>query len=112
MTGVQTCALPICFPVTIPDLHRVGVALDVSGSARDLYTNGTIQETLDRLLAVAINFDDDGSLDAWSFDSSVGELPEITKLDEGTYVKSKLLKSGVSLWGGSRMLIPPEISLI
>lgn len=29
---------------------RVGVALDVSGSARDLYFDGTIQETLDRLL--------------------------------------------------------------
>ena len=24
MTGVQTCALPICFPVTIPDITTLG----------------------------------------------------------------------------------------
>ena len=28
MTGVQTCALPICFPVTILDLDMKGIDLD------------------------------------------------------------------------------------
>lgn len=85
---------------------RVGVALDVSGSAKHFYENGVIQETLDRLLAVAMKFDDDGNLDAWTFDNSVGEIPTITESDEGTYVKNKLLKSRVSLWGGTSYAPP------
>ena len=57
---------------------RVGVALDVSGSAKHFYENGVIQETLDRLLAVAMKFDDDGNLDAWTFDKAA----EVMSLQE------------------------------
>ena len=32
MTGVQTCALPICFPVTIGRLYRKGEELDTAGT--------------------------------------------------------------------------------
>lgn len=90
---------------------RVGVALDVSGSARGFYYNGTIQETLDRLLAVAMKFDDNGELDAWTFDNSVGELPTITESDEGTYVNSKLLNARVSLWGGTSYAPPLKAAM-
>lgn len=80
---------------------RVGVALDVSGSAQGLYTGGVIQETLDRLLAIALKFDDNGELDAWAFHNKTTELPTITEADEGTYVRKKILGGNVDLWGGT-----------
>lgn len=91
---------------------RVGVALDVSGSAQNLYTGGVIQETLDRLLAVALKFDDNGELDAWTFDNQVGALPTITAADEGTYVKKNILGNrNLSLWGGTSYAPPLKAAM-
>lgn len=42
---------------------RVGLVLDISGSMRKLYKNGTVQNVVERILAVASRFDDDGQLD-------------------------------------------------
>ncbi|MEA3641728.1 MAG: VWA domain-containing protein [Lamprobacter sp.] len=46
---------------------RVGLVLDVSGSMYHQYDNGRVQELLDRVLPLALHFDDDGSLDVWAF---------------------------------------------
>ena len=45
MTGVQTCALPICFPVTI-GLFVTGHPLDEFKYETEHYTTGTIQDCL------------------------------------------------------------------
>ncbi len=87
--------------ITTAPTTRVGVALDVSGSARGFYTSGVMQETLDRLLAVAIKFDDNGELDAWTFDNNVHALPTITAADEGKYVKRAIMESGNDMWNGT-----------
>lgn len=90
---------------------RVGVALDVSGSARDLYSRGIMQEALDRLLAVAIKFDDNGELDTWVFDTSSYELPAMTANDYGTYVQSNIMgnrKLMNNIWGGTQYAPPLE----
>lgn len=81
---------------------RVGCALDVSGSAQGFYQGSNVmQETLDRLLAVAMKFDDNGELDAWLFhDGVLPQLPAITESDEGSYVKNTILKQR-GLWGGT-----------
>lgn len=80
---------------------RVGTALDVSGSAQHFYTSGVMQETLDRLLAVALKFDDNGELDAWLFhDGVLPQLPTLTEADEGSYVNKVILKQR-GLWGGT-----------
>lgn len=44
---------------------RVGLVLDISGSMRNLYRNGTVQKVVERILAVASQFDDDGQLDVF-----------------------------------------------
>lgn len=85
---------------------RVGVVLDVSGSAEPLYRNGVIQETLDRLLGVAVKFDDNGELDAWLFDTSVFAMPTITEADEGTYVKKAILGKNLNIWNGTSYAPP------
>lgn len=48
---------------------RVGKAIDKSGSMGLQYEDGTIQDTMERLFAVALKMDDNGLLDVWSFNN-------------------------------------------
>lgn len=81
---------------------RVGLSLDVSGSAQGLYTSGIMQKTIDRLIAVAMKFDDNGELDMWSFASGYDRLENASASDEGSYVTEQILNNGdISLWGGT-----------
>jgi hypothetical protein len=57
---------------------RVGLVLDASGSMREQYKSGRVQELLDRVLPLALHFDDDGSLDVWAFDREPKPLPPAT----------------------------------
>lgn len=83
-------------------LMRVGLALDISGSTRPLYTKGIVQDTVDRLLAVSCKFDDNGTLDMWVFDHRCQEIASATADDYGRYVKEAILENGeVSKWGAT-----------
>jgi len=79
---------------------RVAFVTDVSGSAEWMYSRGIIQNTIDRLLAVALKFDDNGEMDVWSFHNNFNRLESASAADEGTYVKNKILPKA-SLWGGT-----------
>ena len=46
---------------------KVAVVFDASGSMNKLYKNGTVQRAFERILAIAANMDDDGTLDVWMF---------------------------------------------
>lgn len=46
---------------------QVILALDYSGSMSSLYANGTVQDLLERVLALALNFDDDGKVPFYLF---------------------------------------------
>ncbi|MEK5235526.1 VWA domain-containing protein [Paenibacillus sp. FSL L8-0470] len=72
---------------------RVGVVLDISGSMRDLYTRGIVQEVVERILAVACKFDDNGSLDVWVYDNEFSRLPPVTERDFEQYVQRHILKN-------------------
>lgn len=81
---------------------RVGVALDVSGSTRSMFRDGIIQETVDRLLAVALKFDDNGELDVWTFDNVASAVGTASGNDYNTYVQNNILNNNkLSLWGGT-----------
>lgn len=81
---------------------RVGFVCDISGSARSMYRDGTIQNTVDRLLAVSSKFDDNGEMDMWTFCSGFNRLDTASEADEGTYVQNKILDvSSVIKWGGT-----------
>ncbi|TGV31079.1 VWA domain-containing protein, partial [Mesorhizobium sp. M00.F.Ca.ET.186.01.1.1] len=41
---------------------RVALVLDITGSMRPYYKNGTVQKVVERILAVASQFDDDQTL--------------------------------------------------
>ncbi|WP_084552154.1 VWA domain-containing protein [Bacillus cihuensis] len=72
-------------------IARVGVVLDISGSMRRLYQSGTVQSVLERLLALATRFDDDGILDVWIYDNEFTRMPSITEIDFTDYIEREIL---------------------
>lgn len=84
---------------------RVGLALDVSGSARGLYNDGTMQETVNRLQAIALKFDDNGELDMWTFSSGstpFNRIQTATANDYNGYVKKQIVENrNISLWNAT-----------
>jgi hypothetical protein len=57
---------------------KVAVALDYSGSMQDVYRSGAMQRLVEKALALATQFDDDGSIDFFVFDSTAAHLGEIS----------------------------------
>ena len=72
---------------------RVGIVLDISGSMRKLYREGIVQDAVERILAVASQFDDDGSLDVWVYDNEFSRLPAVTEKDFKDYVDRQILNN-------------------
>jgi hypothetical protein len=72
---------------------RVGLVLDISGSMRTLYKNGTVQKVVERILAVASQFDDDGTLDIWVYDNEFSRLKSVTERDFVNYVEDYILNN-------------------
>ncbi|QDP99849.1 VWA domain-containing protein [Lysinibacillus fusiformis] len=72
---------------------RVGIVLDISGSMRKLYRQGVVQEAVERVLAVASQFDDDGALDVWVYDNEFSRLPAVTEKDFVGYVEREILNN-------------------
>lgn len=72
---------------------RVGLVLDISGSMRKLYKNGTVQRVVERILAVASRFDDDGALDVWVYDNEFSRLKPVTEHDFEGYVDQYILNN-------------------
>lgn len=67
----------------IPQLHnitsRVALVLDFSGSMRNLYRDGTVQSVIERIMPIAMQFDDNQELDLWIFESGFKRLGGVTK---------------------------------
>lgn len=65
---------------------RVGLVLDASGSMAKQYHTGKVQAVIDRLLPLAVHFDDDGALDVWAFSTQVKVLPPATLGNFADYI--------------------------
>ena len=79
---------------------RVAVVMDFSGSMRTLYENGTVQAILDRLLPVAMQFDDNGEMEVWLFDDGFKRMDDISLDNYYGYIENnKVLKRHM---GGTR----------
>ena len=71
-------------------MSRVAIALDASGSMMDLYLNGTIQAIVERLLPIAMNFDDNGEMEFWTFSDECRRYAPITKDNFYGYIKRNM----------------------
>lgn len=72
---------------------RVGLVLDITGSMRTLYRSGTVQKVVERILAVASQFDDDGLLDVWVYDNEFSRLKSVSERDFEGYVDREILEN-------------------
>lgn len=56
---------------------RVALVLDISGSMHQSYADGTVQEIVNKILPVAVQFDDDGELDFWFYGTHCQRRPSV-----------------------------------
>ncbi|WP_426202239.1 vWA domain-containing protein [Pseudomonas sp. TWP3-1] len=57
---------------------RVVLVLDATGSMNGQYSRGRVQEVLDRVIPLAVSFDEDGELDCWAFAEKPLQLSPVT----------------------------------
>jgi hypothetical protein len=92
--GVDTSRLPAM---------RVGVCLDVSGSMRDEYDNGHVQNALTHLLALAMHMDKSGRLDVFTFEKEPSQCRLPATADNfHDYIQRFVIDDPkVDKWGGT-----------
>jgi stress response protein SCP2 len=76
---------------------EVVLVLDVSGSSRSLFRSGAYQELIDRFVAAALLFDDNGTLDTWLFDHRLHEAEAITMANREGWTDRQLARKDI--WG-------------
>jgi stress response protein SCP2 len=76
---------------------EVVLVLDVSGSSRSLFRSGAYQVLIDRFVAAALLFDDNGTLDTWLFDHRLHEAEAITMANREGWTDRQLQRKDI--WG-------------
>lgn len=71
-------------------IARVGLVLDYSGSMSELYDSGTIQYVVERILPLAMEFDDNNTMEVWIFENGYHRLPDITLSNYKGYVEREI----------------------
>ena len=72
---------------------QVGINIDVSGSMEALFKTGAVQSAIERILPVALYFDDDGRVDAWVFSDGdrMASITPVTAKNYDGYVDREIL---------------------
>lgn len=87
---------------------RVALVLDASGSMNSQYSKGRVQEVVNRLLPLAVHFDDDGAIDCWAFAAKPQKLSEITLANHKDFIVTD--NGGWRGWSvGSRINDEPKV---
>jgi len=85
---------------------RIGFAIDVSGSMRDEFESGIMQDVTDRIFALAAKMDDNGEMDCWTFENRMTTLPTANMNNIGGYVQREIMRSNTPKWGGTSYAPP------
>ena len=93
---VQLC---LTKPTLVDQPARVAVVMDYSGSMSTLFRNGTVQSILERLLPIAMQFDDNGEMEVWLFENSFRRMPNMTLDNFYGYVQREILDKGYRMGG-------------
>ncbi|MBR5913562.1 MAG: VWA domain-containing protein [Selenomonadaceae bacterium] len=83
---------------------KVALVMDISGSMYDSYKNGSVQEIVNKILPIAVQFDDDGELDFWYFGSDFERRPSVNMGNYQNAVPSDWEKLMHRLGGGTNAL--------
>ena len=93
---------------------KVALVLDASGSMKRQYKQGRVQEVVNRILPLAVSFDDDQALDCWAFERDPQYLGElglrnyddfIEHWQRNDYVKIPLFQDDITKEKNHLMLI-------
>ncbi len=68
---------------------RTRAAIDKSGSMRDNFASGQVETSVDRFIAAALKFDDNGELEIGFFNTSFQETEVAVLEDAGEYMHTK-----------------------
>lgn len=85
---------------------EVILVLDVSGSSHPLFKNGSYQELIDRFLAAALLFDDNGTIDTLLFDHRVHDAEPVTVANREGWTDRTTKRKGI--WGTTKYAPPLE----
>lgn len=65
---------------------RVGLVLDRSGSMSKQYKCGDVQQVIDRVAPLALNFDDNGAFECWAFGEKSCQLDDVALTNVAGYI--------------------------
>ena len=86
---------------------NVALVLDASGSMNNQYSRGIVQEVVNRLVPLAVNFDADMSIDCWAFGDQTQYLGEVNLNNYSDFINTS--KGGWKAWQlGSRVNNEPD----
>lgn len=71
---------------------RVIVVLDYSGSMRKMYNDGTVQQTINKLVPLGLKFDDNGTIDTYVFRDDFIKLRDLNLGNYENYVMEEIQK--------------------
>lgn len=75
---------------------KVALAIDVSGSMYKWISNGYVQLVIERILPLAMQFDDNGEMELWTFNDEFKRQPTINLKNVYNYIKDQHITSGGS----------------
>lgn len=84
---------------------RVALVMDISGSMYRSYSNGTVQEIVNKILPIAVQFDDDGELDFWYFGDRCERRPSVNMQNYEQAVPRNWEDLMGKLGGGTKELV-------
>ena len=79
---------------------QVVLALDYSGSMSSLYRNGTVQDTVEKILPFGLAFDDNGEVDTYLFQDRSFKIYEPVTLKNVEGYVQKEIHNGKYQMGG------------
>lgn len=78
---------------------KVVVALDYSKSMGTLYRNGTVQQTINKLVPLGLAFDGDGSVGMFLFQNDFRKIPDLNLSNYACYVQQIISDSNYPMGG-------------
>lgn len=73
---------------------QVVIAIDISFSMQELFKSGVVQDTIDKVLPLAMQFDDDGIVDVWAFhDKSFNHKTPYMPENRENYINNEILRN-------------------
>lgn len=80
---------------------RVAFVIDISGSMTTAYKRGYVQEIVEKIFPIAINFDDNAEMDVWIFEDGFRRMPAMNKDNYYGYVQREILDKNCRFGGTS-----------